>query len=63
MIRREFLKLGFAALILLLVKPWKLIVKLAPKPFLYAQTGKAIYPGKEKIFNREGMLQPSAYAG
>ena len=63
MTRREFLKSGIIAVFLLLLKPWKLVQSFVPKVFLYAQTGKELYPGKEKIFIRETILQPSSYAG
>ena len=61
--RREFLKSGIAAALLLLVKPWKLIQKVVPQTVLHAQAREGLYPGKVKILNREVILQSSPFAG
>lgn len=61
--RREFLKTGIAAVLLLLLKPWKLIQGVAVKTFIYAKAGEGLYPGKVKILSREAVLQSSRFAG
>ncbi len=60
--RREFLKSGIAVL-LLLMRPWKLIQRGVPKTVLHAQAGERLYPGKVKILSREVVLQSSPFAG